>query len=165
MIPDCIDPQRLGGWLRSMMNTSIAQATDFFSFDPAALSEMQLHWNSCPACRAEFPDARLIAEQVRGGLLMRAKTSLRQLRNEFLGHKHLLLASVEQVNCDPDKQESDSLAHSGTTQLAPLATPAARKPLSKLDAAYAEIIASWLPMESRCNGHCRLSTEHGKSLH
>ena len=93
---DCIDPE-VGEQLHSAMTATLADNVIEYSYNPAALSGLMLHWKSCPPCRYECPDAPIAIQQVRLELEKEAKNSLRRLRHEFLGTTHALLARIADI--------------------------------------------------------------------
>ncbi len=91
---ECID-QKQGGHLRAAMTD------DDRGFQADFLPEVRLHWRSCPACRAEFPDALEKLNLIKLALERDIKAGFARWRNEFLGHKHLLLAAGHNGTTNP----------------------------------------------------------------
>ena len=86
MLPDCIEPQA-GGLLCLIMSKSVQEIVDDFDDideNVAELCEARSHWNSCPACRHEFPSMPENLAKVGFALENRFRETIVWCHDEFL---------------------------------------------------------------------------------
>jgi hypothetical protein len=93
MFYECINPG-MGDEIREIMEGSIEEIAAFDFGSPGDIWEARRHWNSCPACRNEFPSLPAVLEQAGHKMDQVFAASLCLMKDHFLTQKTSLATAV-----------------------------------------------------------------------
>jgi len=88
------------------MELSGEKRVEYFSAEPSSLKETRLHWNSCPTCRATFPEAVEVMESLKHEIERWAITALSKICQEHLKEENASRSAMT----DPREFYADKLA-------------------------------------------------------